>query len=46
MTDLGQANGLFPDEGLRCFGEKLLESGFSEKEIRILIVNNPSSLIQ
>jgi hypothetical protein len=45
-TDLGNTAGVFPDEGLALFGEKLLEKGFSETEIRTMIVNNPASLIK
>lgn len=45
-TDLGQATAVFPDEGLALFGEKLLAQGFSEKDIRTMIVKNPASLIE
>ena len=45
-TDLGQANAVFPDEGFALFGEKLLAQGFSEKDIRTMIVKNPTSLIE
>jgi len=45
-TDLGQATAVFPDEGLALFGEKLLAHGFSEKDIRTMIVKNPASLIE
>jgi hypothetical protein len=45
-TDLGQTTGVFPDEGMALFGEKLLENGFSENEIRTMSVKNPSSLIE
>ena len=45
-TDLGQATGVFPDEGLALFAEKLLENGFSEADIRTMIVTNPASLIE
>lgn len=44
-TDLGQATGVFPDEGLALFAEKLLGNGFTEAEIRTMIVTNPASLI-
>jgi hypothetical protein len=44
-TDLGQATGVFPDEGLGLFAKKLLENGFSETDIRTMIVKNPASLI-
>lgn len=45
-TDLGQATAVFPDEGLALFGEKLLGNGFSETDIRTMIVRNPASLIE
>jgi hypothetical protein len=45
-TDLGQATGVFPDEGLALFAEKLLENGFSETDVRTMIVTNPASLIE
>jgi hypothetical protein len=45
-TDLGQATGIYPDEGLALFGEKLLGNGFSETEVRTMIVKNPASLIE
>jgi hypothetical protein len=45
-TDLGQATGVFPDEGLALFAQKLLEQGFSETDIRTMMVRNPASLIE
>src|SRR5208337_3607589 len=45
-TDLGQATAVFPDEGLALFGEKLSAHGFSEEEIRTMIVKNPASLVE
>ena len=45
-TDLGQATGVFPDEGLALFAEKLLENGFSETDVRTMIAANPASLIE
>jgi len=45
-TDLGQTTGVFPDEGLALYGEKLLENGFSETDIRTMIVENPATLIE
>ena len=44
-TDLGQAAGVFPDEGLVLYGNKLLENGFTEEEIRTIFVKNPTSLL-
>jgi hypothetical protein len=45
-TDLGQVTGVFPDEGLLLFAEKLLGNGFSEFDVRKMIVENPTSLIE
>jgi hypothetical protein len=45
-TDLGQAAGVFPDEGLDLFARKLLENGFSEADVRTMMARNPASLIE
>ncbi len=45
-TDLGQATGVFPDEGLLLFGGKLMENSFSETDVRTMIVRNPAFLIE
>ncbi len=45
-TDLGQAAAVFPDEGLALYGERLLAEGFSEEEIRTMIVRNPTALVE
>jgi len=45
-TDLGQVTGVFPDEGLGFFAEKLLGNGFSELDVRKMIVENPASLVE
>ena len=45
-TDLGQSAGVYPDEGLALYGEKLLANGFSEADVRTMIVKNPTSLIE
>jgi hypothetical protein len=45
-TDLGQATGVYPDEGLALFARKLLEQGFSETDIRTMMVGNPTSLLE
>lgn len=45
-TDLGQASAVFPDEGLAIFAERLLADGFSEKDVRRMIVENPTSLVE
>lgn len=45
-TDLGQKTALYPDEGLKEFAARLIkEEGFSETEIRKMIVDNPVHLI-
>ena len=44
-TDLGQSTGVFPDEGLALYADKLLANGFSEADIRTMIVKNPASLV-
>jgi len=45
-TDLGQTTGVYPDEGLALYAEKLLQNGFSESEVRTMIVKNPTSLVE
>ena len=45
-TDLGQATGVFPDEGLELFAKKLLENGFTESDVRVMMVKNPASLVE
>jgi hypothetical protein len=45
-TDLGQTTGVFPDEGLALFAEKLLGNGFSEGAVRKMMVENPASLVE
>jgi hypothetical protein len=45
-TDLGQSAGVFPDEGLALYAEKLLAQGFSESDVRAMIVKNPGSLVE
>jgi hypothetical protein len=44
-TDLGNTKLCYPDEGLEEFAEKLLEKGFTEDEIRTLVVRNPRELL-
>ncbi|MBO1305725.1 hypothetical protein JZO70_06125 [Enterococcus sp. 669A] len=45
-TDLGQSNNVYPDEGLLEFAERLInEEGFTEADIRKMIVENPSKLL-
>ena len=45
-TDLGQKTGIYPDEGLAIFMEKLRENGFSDADIRKMAVDNPTALIK
>jgi len=44
-TDLGQSTNPYPDEGLLEFAKKLITSGFTENEIRKMIVDNPEKLL-
>lgn len=45
-TDLGQTAGVFPDEGLVLYANRLLENGFTEEEIRTIFVRNATSLLE
>ncbi len=45
-TDLGQPQGLYPDEGLKLFAENLLNHGFSAEEIKTMVVENPTFLLE
>ena len=45
-TDLGQKTAKYPDEGMAEFAGKLLENGFSEREIRKMVVDNPRWLLK
>ena len=45
-TDLGQSTGAFPDEGLALYAEKLVAHGFSENDVRTMIVKNPGLLVE
>ena len=44
-TDMGARSDTIPPEGLRMFIEELLENGFSEEEIRLMVVDNPKYLL-
>src|SRR6202171_6325764 len=44
-TDLGQSNAPYPDEGLGMFATKLLDNGFSEAEVRIMVRDNAAQLL-
>ena len=45
-TDLGQSTGVYPDEGMALYARKLLENGFSEADVRTMMVGNPGSLVE
>jgi hypothetical protein len=45
-TDLGQTTGVYPDEGMLLYAGKMLESGFTEEQIRTIIVRNAAALVE
>jgi len=45
-TDFGQSRWDSPAEGMRCCIQKLLESGFSEGEVRAMTAKTPRALIE
>ena len=45
-TDLGQPTAIYPDEGLSIFADKLLAHGFTENEIRTIMVKNATALVE
>lgn len=44
-TDLGQATGIYPDEGLEKFATSLYENGFSEEDVLKMTRRNPRILL-
>ena len=44
-TDLGQANSIYPDEGMQAYAEKLIENGFSASDVEKMVKDNPKGLI-
>src|SRR5437870_6156973 len=44
-TDLGQTTAPYPDEGLGTFMGKLLENGFTEREVRAMVRDNPAQVL-
>lgn len=44
-TDLGQAQNVYPDEGLRDYAQRLLDAGFAEEELRQMMVDTPEMLV-
>lgn len=45
-TDLGQPGAILPDEGLLAYAEKLLAAGLTEDQVRLMIVKNPTDLVE
>lgn len=45
-TDLGQPAGLYPDEGLLLFAEKLVKEGFKESDVEKMTVHNNNLLVK
>jgi len=44
-TDLGQTTAPYPDEGLGMFIGRLLDNGFSEQEVRVMVRDNPGGVL-
>jgi hypothetical protein len=44
-TDLGQTTGPYPDDGLATFISRLLENGFREHELRMMVRDNPAHVL-
>jgi hypothetical protein len=44
-TDLGQTTAPYPDEGLGTFMGKLLDNGFTEREVRAMVRDNPAQVL-
>ena len=44
-SDLGQANNPFPADSFRKICSRLLEAGLSEREVRMLVADNPARLL-
>ncbi len=45
-SDLGQANSPDPEEGLADYLRRLLDNGFSERDVRSFVVDNPKALVE
>lgn len=46
-TDLGgKNNNVYPDEGMQKYAEKLFENGFTREEIKRMLVDNPTGLVE
>src|SRR5437879_1014666 len=44
-TDLGQTTAPYPDEGLGMFMARLLDNGFTESEVRMMVRDNPAQVL-
>jgi hypothetical protein len=44
-TDLGQTTAPYPDEGLGIFISNMLDNGFSEREVKAMVCENPAELL-
>jgi hypothetical protein len=44
-TDLGQTTAPYPDEGLGMFIGRLLDNGFAEKDVQLMVRDNPAQLL-
>src|SRR5438876_1805417 len=44
-TDLGATTAPYPDEGLGMFIGRLLDNGFSEQEVRVMVRDNPAGVL-
>jgi hypothetical protein len=44
-TDLGQTTAPYPDDGLGMFASRLLDNGFSENDVRLMVRDNPAQVL-
>jgi len=44
-TDFGQVHHPPPVEGLRIYGQMLIDKGFAKDQVRTMIVDNPRKLL-
>jgi hypothetical protein len=44
-TDLGQVTAPYPDEGLGMFIGRLLDNGFDEREVQVMVRDNPAIVL-
>jgi hypothetical protein len=44
-TDLGQTTAPYPDDGLGMFIDRLLEQGFAEGDVRVMVRDNPAQVL-